>query len=128
MKKLVLALCLGLWLPAWAQRDSADAVLTAVYGTLGTACTQDADADTGGHNRLGPFTANRRYLVYCHDGAGAGVACEILQGTVAVDATAAVGTTLFAGEKLIVKFTTAKTYISALPFANNQYYDVCPLD
>lgn len=109
-------------------RDSADDVLSQVYGTIGTACTQDADADTGGANVLGPFTAQRRYVVYCHDGAGAGVACECLQGTSAVDASSAVGITLGAGEKMVVKFTGQALYISCLPFVDNQYYDVCPLD
>lgn len=118
-------------LPFLAQaqsRDTADTILGGVYGSFGTACTQDADADTAQHNRLGPFTGNRRYLVYCHDGAGAGVACEILQGTSSVDASAAVGMTLFAGEKVIVKIPLGKTYISAVPFADNMKWEACPLD
>lgn len=110
------------------SKDTVDTILGQAYGTFGTACTQDADLDTAVANRVGPLTGNRRYLVYCHDGAGAGIACEILQGTSTVDATAAVGTTLFAGEKAVVKVPLSKTYISAVPFTDNQKLDVCPMD
>lgn len=108
--------------------DKVDVTLAQVYGAFGTACTQDADADTAQHNRLGPLTGGRRYLLYCHDGAGAGVACECLQGTSTVDASAAVGMTLFAGEKVIIYVPIGKTYVSCVPFADNQKYDLCPLD
>lgn len=117
-------------LPFLAQaqsKNTTDQILGAVYGSFGTACTQDADADLAQHNRLGPFTGNRRYLVYYHDGSGAGVACEMLQGTSSVDASAAVGMTLFAGEKVIVKIPLGKTYISVVPFADNMYWEACPL-
>ena len=111
-----------------ATRNDADAILAQVYGTIGTACTQDADADTAQANRLGPVTANRRYLVYCHDGAGAGVACECLQGDSSVDASSAVGVQLSAGEKMVMFIPANKRYISCLPFVDNQLIDVCPLD
>lgn len=128
MKKLLLLALLLIPSLRAQSKDSADTILGQVYGTIGTACTQDADIDTGGANRVGPFTANKRYTVYCHDGAGAGVACEILQGTSTVDASAAVGLVLFAGEKMTVKFPIGKLYLSAVPFTDNMYLDVCPLD
>lgn len=74
------------------------------------------------------MASGRRWLVYCHDGAGAGVACECLQGTSTVDASAAVGMTLFAGEKVIVKQRTGNTHISCDPIADNSYIDICQLD
>ena len=40
-------------------RDKAGDVLDVVYGAISTACSQDADADTGEHNRLTGFTVNR---------------------------------------------------------------------
>lgn len=107
-------------------RDSADDVLSQIYGTIGTACTQDADADTGGHNRLGPFTRGRRYVLYCHDNAGAYVACECLQGTSSVDASSAVGMVIT--QPIALKFSGASTYVSCVPYSNDQYIDVCPLD
>jgi hypothetical protein len=127
MKKVIVLALLYAGVAA-AQTGSTETVLNQVYGAFGTACTQDADADTGEHNRLGPFTSGKRYVVYCHDGAGLGVACECLQGTSSVDASAAVGFTLFLGEKMIVKIPSAKRYISCVPFVNNQKIDVCPLE
>ena len=112
---------------SYAQNFNVTQTLNQVYGSFSTACTQDADADTGEHNRLA-MAANRRYVVYCHDGAGAGVACECLQGTSSVDASSAVGTTLFAGEKMIVLQKAGNTHISCVPAANNSKIDVCPLD
>ena len=109
-------------------RDSADDILSQVYGSISTVCSQDADADTGEHNRLTGFTAGRRYVVYCHDGAGAGVACECIVGGATIDASAAVGMTMFAGEKVVIKFWGGNTAISCVPFVANQLYDVCPLD
>ena len=99
-----------------------------VYGAPSTACSQDADADTAQHNRLTGFTAGRRYVVYCHNGLGIGVACECLVGTSAVDASASVGLQLFAGEKMIVRFWGGNTAISCVPFVDNMLYDLCPLD
>lgn len=107
--------------------DKADLTLAQVYGTIGTACSGDTDLDTANANRV-TLTAGRRYVIYCHDKAGAGIACECLQGGSTVDATAAVGITLFAGEKMIVKATGAASYISCVPFVDNQQMDACPLD
>lgn len=101
--------------------------MSQVYGSFSTACTQDADADTGEHNRLA-MAAGKRWVVYCHDGAFAGVACECLQGTSTVDASSAVGFTLFAGEKVIVKQNTGNTHISCVPSTDDSYIDICPID
>jgi hypothetical protein len=130
-------LCSSAWaqfptpVPMWKPTDTrgdAGRILDQVYGGLKTACTQDIDADTGGHNRLGPFTLNRKYVVYCHDGAGAGVACECLQGSSSVDTSAAIGMLLGPGEKVVMTFLPANLYLSCVPFVNNQFIDVCPLD
>lgn len=123
LRYAVLVIMLSLPLQA---RDSADDVLSQVYGTIGTACTQDADADTGGANRLGAFTRGRRYVVYCHDNAGAYVACECLQGGPSVDASSAVG--ILITQPVSLKFAGSSTHISCVPFVDNQYIDVCPLD
>lgn len=123
---LILSMVLFPW-TVFAQLESSHKILGQVYGSISTACTQDADADNGEHNRLA-MAAGRRWIVYCHDGAGSGVACECLQGTVTVDASAAVGVTLFAGEKIIVKQNVGNGYISCEPFVANQYYDICLLD
>jgi hypothetical protein len=107
--------------------DSTTKILSQVYGSFSTACTQDTDADTGEHNRLA-MAEKRRWVVYCHDGAGAGVACECLQGTSTVDASSSVGFILFAGEKMIVLQKEDNTHISCVPYVNDQQYDICPLD
>ena len=109
------------------RADSADLVLTSVYGSISTACTQDADADTGENNRLA-MAGGKYWVVYCHDGAYAGVGCECLQGDSTVDASAAVGLTILAGEKVILKQRTGKTHISCVPSTDNSYIDLCPLD
>jgi hypothetical protein len=125
MKNLLFVLLLSL---GTAHAGEVDVVMRQIYGTYGTACTQDTDADTAQHNRLGPLTANRRYVMYCHDGAGASVACECIQGTATVDASAVVGVTLFLGEKIVVLVLPGKLYVSCVPFVDNQKYDLCPLD
>ena len=107
--------------------DRAATVLNQVYGSFSTACTQDTDADTGEHNRLA-MAAGGRWVVYCHDGSMVGSACECLQGDSTVDASSAVGFTLFAGEKVIVRQRTGNTHISCVPLADDQYIDICPLD
>jgi hypothetical protein len=127
MLSLGLLLILGLSLTSCSGPGRGVMVLEQVYGSFSTACTQDADADTGEDNRLA-MAAPGRWVVYCHDGAGAGVACECLQGGSTVDASAAVGTTLFAGEKMIVKQNTGNTHISCVPASDNSYIDLCPLD
>lgn len=105
-------------------------VLDDVYGSVTLDCVQDADADIADVNRIGPLTANKRYVVYCHDGAGAGTACRVLQGDVTVDATAAAndGITLFAGEKIIMRVPGSSTYISAKVWADDQFVDACRLN
>lgn len=110
--------------------ESADEILYEVYGAGTSECTQDADADTGEHNRLGPFTAGRRYLVYGHDGSGSGSAVECLWGDVTVNAAATnvEGEILFDGEKVLYRVDTGNTYVSCVPFSANQAYDVCPRD
>ena len=130
MKKLcMLALVAGialLWASSASAVHTAGQVLTKVYSSFATACTQDADADTGEHNRVA--MAAGWWLVYCHDGSGSGSACECIQGTSTIDASSVVGTTLFAGEKMIVYQKPGFTHISCVPYADNQYIDVCPLD
>jgi len=74
------------------------------------------------------LTAGRRYVVYCHDGAGAGLACECIMGTEDVAATNVVGTTLFAGEKIIMKAQGSNLAVSCDTFATGVSIDVCPLD
>lgn len=117
-----------LWTPASQAIEGADEILRQIHGTHSTACTQDTDADTGEDNRLGPLTTNKRYLVYCHDGAGTSVACSCLVGTVTIDASAAVGPTIFPNYPKKMKFPKGKAYISCVPLVDNQYIDVCPLD
>jgi len=115
-----------LLIPGLSQAiDSADVVLNQAYGSISTACTQDADADTGEANAVA-MAAGRRYVVYCHDGAGAYVACECLQGDSSVDASSAVGILITSPKALMQR--TGNTHISCVPFADNQYIDVCPLD
>ena len=132
MLKLFLTFLFLLPLLADAQsgRQGTDVILNQVYGSIITECSRDTDADTTTANRLGPFTKGRRYIVYCHDGAGAGSACECLQGGSTVDNQAASteGTVFFAGEKMIMNFQGTSLYISCVPYADNQQYDVCPLD
>lgn len=74
------------------------------------------------------FTALSRYLVYCHDGTGLGVACECVQGTVTASAANAVGFTLFAGEKAIVKIPKALTFFSCVGFTDSIKVDICLLN
>jgi hypothetical protein len=73
------------------------------------------------------FPVGLRYVIYCHDGAGTGKACEITQGTSTVDAQNKIGVTLFAGEKVTTVFRGTSTFLSVYPAANNTYVDVCPL-
>lgn len=126
-------LSFGALAQTWKPTDTkgnAGRIFEQVYGSFKTECTRDTDADTTTHNRLGPFTAHRKYLIYCHDGSGAGVACECLQGGASVDNQAASteGVVLNAGEKVIMTFLTSNLYISCVPYVDNQQYDVCPLD
>jgi hypothetical protein len=108
---------------------SAHAVsLSDVYGTITTECSTDADADTGGHNRLGPLTPNKLFVIYCHDGAGAGVACECLQGDSTVDASSSKGIELAAGEKVYLWVLPGYRYISCVPYADNQKWDACKVN
>lgn len=93
-----------------------------------TACTRDADADSTTANVLGPFTAGRRYIVYCHDGAGVGIPCECLQGGSTVDATTPTAFVIYAQEKVILRFNPTALYISCVPTSDNRMVDVCPLD
>lgn len=96
------------------------------YGTLGTACTQDADADTGGANLLGPLTAGKRYVLYCHDGAGSYVACECIQGTSSVDASSSVGALITSPK--VINVRNNLRYVSCVPFVDNQLIDLCQLN
>lgn len=116
------------WPPSNTKGD-AGKILDQVYGSHETACTRDLDADTGEHNRLGPFTANRLYEIYCHNGSGVGVACECLMGTSSVNVSTALvyGMVLFAGEKVVARFKPGYLYLSCEPYANNQLVDVCPM-
>lgn len=117
------------WPPA-NTKGNAGRILDVVYGSVITECTRDADADTTTANRLGPFTAERIYTVYCHDGAGVGVACECLFGGSSVDNQAASteGIVLFAGEKWATRVKGGSLYLSCVPYADNQMIDVCPLE
>lgn len=84
-------------------------------------------------NRLS-LTADKRYLVYCHDGAGAGVACNCFQGTATVDPvyTATLNVvyplTLVANEKIILRASSAASYLSCYAFASDKYLNACPLN
>lgn len=125
----VFILIVGLMI-AFLSSPTYAGVLDDVYGSITADCIQDADADIADVNRIGPLTKWKRYVVYCHDGAGAGAACRCLQGDVTVDATAAAndGTTLFAGEKMIVYVPGASTYISCKVFADDMFVDACRLN
>lgn len=125
--RFILFGCFLMFSVSYAQKAESPAqILGQVYGSISTACTQDDDADTGNHNRLA-MAGGGRYLVYCHDGSGSGVACECLQGGSSVDATSAVGITLFANEKIVVKQKADDTHISCVPFVDDQQYEVCRL-
>ncbi len=105
-------------------------VLDDVYGSVTADCVQDADADIADVNRLGPLEGGKRYVVYCHDGAGSGAACRCLQGPVTVSAIVAVndGITLFAGEKMIVRVSGSNRYVSCKVFADDMFVDACKLN
>lgn len=109
--------------------ESVASILSQVYGSISTDCIQDADADIADVNRIA-VPAGRRYVLYCHDGAGAGAACRCLQGDSTVDATAAAndGMTLFAGEKVVVMQNIGNTHISCKVWADDMFVDACPLD
>jgi hypothetical protein len=108
--------------------DTTQRILSDAYPIQRDECTQDSDADPGEHNRLGPFTAGKRYLVYGHDGSGEGAPVECLWGDVTVNAAATntEGEILFKGEKVLYRADEDYNYISCVPFTANYAYDVCP--
>lgn len=73
------------------------------------------------------LTPNRRYLLYCHDGAGGSASCECTQGQSAVDSLNTVGPIFMATEKLVVFVPSNKRFVSCTP-ADNSKIDICPLD
>lgn len=82
-------------------------------------------------NRLGPFTAGARYEFFCHDNAGARVACECMAGSATVDPALAGqnGIPTFITDVLrFITFKTGKLYFSCIPAADNRFVDVCQRD
>lgn len=95
-----------------------------VYGNVSGGCTYAADIDEGDQDVIGPLTKNKLYSIFCYDSATfAGVACRVLQGGSAVDASSVEladgeGELLVAGEKTMVWVTTGLEYISFEPLAD----------
>lgn len=82
-------------------------------------------------NRLGPFTAGLRYEFFCHDGAGARVACECMAGTATIDpALSGVnGVPMFITDNIrLMMIRSGKLYFSCIPAADNRVIDVCQRD
>lgn len=116
------------FISANAQSDSTARIFMQVYGSMTTACIEKQLATTG-NNRLGTaMSSGRRYLIYCHDGAGAGAACKCLQGGTSVDVTGAVGNVMTAGEKRIIRVDLGSTQLSCQSFSGTPYVHACPLD
>lgn len=133
MKSFVIAFLLMFPAISMAQTISADKTLNQVYGSVITGCTQTSTTTTG-HNRSGPYTAGRRYVVYGYNGAdiSAGDALKCVQGTSSVDVTglggSLVGISIPANQQRVFLFKTGYLYISCISKTSTMKYDVCPLD
>lgn len=118
-----------------ASVDLAGQILTQVYGSNVTGCTQTA-VTTSGANRAGPFVKGRRYLVYGYSGTSStdmsAVSIKCVQGSSTIDVTALggglVGQIIFSGQQQIFLFQGSTLYISCISAVATQKYDVCPLD
>lgn len=79
-------------------------------------------------NRIGPLTANRRYVATCRDSSGNGLACELIQGIATVSASDQIGPTLYPGERVVIFIKGGSTYLSVMPLSSNTIVDVCPIE
>lgn len=118
---------------AHAQYQDAGQVLNQVYSAQKTGCTQ-VSVTTTGHNRSGPWTVGRRYVVYGYNGSdiSAGDALKCVWGAVTIDVTglggALVGETIFANQQRSFLVKTSNQYISCISKTATMKYDVCPMD
>lgn len=107
-------------------------ILSTVYGLQTAGCTQVSVTQTG-HNRSGPYTAGKRYLVYGYDGAanayGTGVALRCVWGDSSVDVTSLagskVGEVIFANQQRVYAVTAGSLYISCISESASKKFDVC---
>lgn len=78
-------------------------------------------------NRMGaPLTAGQYYELYCHDGAGAGVACACLWGSTVVDPIKYTPYQIFAGEKRgFFAQPSPYGYVSCYAYGANKVVDIC---
>ena len=130
MKYILVLLTLGLVSSAFAKEPS----LKDIYGGVFTGCTFVGDIDDGTADVTAALPINRLYSVFCYDSATfAGVACRVLQGGSAVDASSGEGATgegelLFAGEKTMIWSSPGADFVSFEPLAagTTQIGVACP--
>jgi len=114
-----------------AQYNTVDQIFNQVYGSQNEGCTQ-VDVTTTGHNRSGPFTAGRRYVIYGYDGSdfSTGDALRCVQGGSSIDVTSIgsskVGKVIYANQQEIWQFKTGSLYLSCISKTASMKYDVCP--
>jgi hypothetical protein len=109
--------------------DQAGQVLTQVYGSFTTACTQTA-VSTAGANRVTGLTPKRRYVVYAYVSSGSfsGIAMKCIQGSGTIDVTGVNGKKIYAGQQEIWFVQGGNTAISCQTDTGSGVYDVCSLD
>jgi len=115
----------------YAQKDAGQ-ILNIIYGVQTAGCTQ-VSVTTTGHNRSGPYTAGRRYLVYGYDGGAAafntGDALRCVWGNSSIDVTSIggskVGEIIYANQQRVFLVDAASLYISCISKTASMKFDVC---
>lgn len=112
--------------------DRVDLILSQVYGTIKTGCTQTSVTTTG-NNRSGPYATGRRYVIYGYNGStNAGDTLKCVTGGSTVDVTALAGSKLgkiiYANQQEVWYLQDGNAYVSCISTTASMKYDVCPLD
>lgn len=117
---------------AFAQSTYKDSgqILSIVNGAQTEGCTQ-VSVTTTGHNRSGPYTAGKRYLVYGYDSTNiaTGDAVRCVWGSSTIDVTSIggskVGEIIFANQQRVYAASTDNLYISCISKTASMKVDVC---
>jgi hypothetical protein len=122
---------------AFAQTgsDETSSVLGEVYGPQIRGCVQKSVTTTG-HNRVGPFEANRLYVVYGYNGSdiNAGDTVKCVWGDKTIDVTGLptqngltiVGETIFANQQKYFFVKKGYQWISCISKTATYVVDICP--
>lgn len=127
---LFLILCFIAYGFGQSTYKDAGPLLSTVYGVQTAGCTQVAVTTTG-HNRSGPYTAGKRYLVYGYAEAdiSLGDAIRCVWGTSSVDVNSIggskVGEIIFANQQRVFAVDAASLYISCISKTATMKFDVC---